>query len=246
MIDSIKRKGTQVLAAAAIALSASAAQAAPTTALYLVMDGSGSIDAAEFTTQINGYVAALNGFFANNPTAYGQVAIGGSIFGGNSSEFFATQSIDDAADLAALTAAIAALNPGRGGINTGATAIGNAITAASNALVAFQGQANLNLVIDVTTDGANNLGPAPGPVADALTPGTIDAVNCLGIEFASACDWVGTSGTDYGNVTFADLAAALENKIKLETIGVPEPMSLALFGLGLAGLGVVARRKLAA
>ena len=64
----------------------------------------------------------MNGFFAANPNAYGKVAIGGNIFGATLTTFAALDTIDDAADLAALTGAISALNPGRAGINTGATA----------------------------------------------------------------------------------------------------------------------------
>jgi len=89
-------------AAAALAAGMGSAHAVPTTALYLSMDGSGSISAGDFATQINGYVSALNTFFGANPSAYGQVAIGGNIFGANVSQFFAIDTIDNAADLALL------------------------------------------------------------------------------------------------------------------------------------------------
>ena len=232
------------LAGLLLCLGFSGANAVPQTALYLAMDGSGSISNSDFTTQISGYVGALNNVFTNNPSFYGQVAIGVSIFGRDVQQFFAVQTINNAGDLASLSAAISALDPGRGTIDTSATAIGAAINGAASALTAFEASfvpgVDLNLVIDVTTDGENNVDPTPGPVANNLVNivGSIDAVNCLGLGGGADCSWTGTAGTDFGSVSFADLVTALESKIVVE-VNVPEPGMLALMGIGLAMMGLV-------
>ena len=239
----IKHAVKSILATAVLAVGVSSAQAAPTTALYLTMDGSGSISGAQFTQQITSYVTALNNVFTATPALFGKVAIGGGIFGANFSQFFATQEITDATILGNLTSALSALDPGRGGINTGATAIGDAITLSANALTAYETGlgADIKLLIDVTTDGGNNLGSDPATVANAVTP-PIDSVNCLGIGGAANCTWVGTSGTNFGNAAdFVAFQGALEAKLRQE-FDVPEPGTLAVLGLGVLGM-LASRRK---
>jgi hypothetical protein len=241
-----RRAVLAAVAAIPLAFAAPKADAALTTALYLSMDGSGSISNSDFATQINGYVSALNTFFAANPAVFGQVAIGGNIFGENVIQFAPLTVITDAAALATLTTAISNLNPGRGGVQTGGTAIGDAVTVATNALIAFQTAqgpgTNLKLLIDVTTDGQNNEGLSPVTAANNAAAAGVDQVNCLGIGGGASCTWVGTNGTNFGTVSFANLGTALAAKIQAEVIGVPVPGALALFGVALAGLAAVRRR----
>jgi hypothetical protein len=71
-----KRSLKGLLLGTVLVFGAGTVQAAPTTALWLAMDGSGSISNVDHSTQVSGYVSALNTFFTNNPTAFGSVAIG--------------------------------------------------------------------------------------------------------------------------------------------------------------------------
>ena len=66
-------------------------------------------------------------------------------------------------------------------------------------------------------------------------------MNCLGIGGAADCSWNGT-GTDFAAATFADFEAAIRTKLSKELTGVPEPMTLTLFGAGLAGAAAMRRR----
>jgi hypothetical protein len=235
------------IAGAALTLAAGGAQASTQNAVYLLMDGSGSISGSEFTSQVDAYVDALNAVFAANPAYFGASAVGAGIFGADFIEFFPTQTIDDATDLSSLTTAIDGLDPGRAGVDTGATAIGDAVTAARTALLLFEASLghDLTLLIDVTTDGANNTGSDPETAAAAAVTAGIDSVNCLGIGIGADCTWVGASGTDFGSVDFDNLATALTGKLEAEfDPEVPVPSVLALLGAGILGLGF-SRRRLA-
>jgi len=216
--------------------------AATTNAVYLTMDGSGSIIDPDWDLQVDGYVSALNTVLGGG-SYYGDVAIGVSIFGADVNEIFAMTLINDAGDLAALTTAIddTSTTGGnvRGGVGIFNTAIGDAINDAAAAIQASYSTAT-NKVIDVSTDGANNIGANPTTAANAALLDDI-TTNCLGVGGSADCGFA--TGFTVTAGSFDDFEAAITDKLERELNPVPVPAAVWLFGSGLLGLVGIARRK---
>lgn len=218
-----------------LVLGAGAAQALPV-GLALVLDESGSISAANWTLQVNGYVNAITNVVAAN----GSVAIGVWKFDDTVEQVFPVTTIANATDKTNLINALSGMVQG-----AGLTAIGDGINAAYAGLNAF-GFANLDrAVIDVSTDGANNSGADPVTAAANAVAGGVGQVNCLGIGGAANCGFIAGTGSFSVNANnFAEFQATLENKIRRE-VGLPEPVSLALFSVGFVGMAAARRKKAA-
>ena len=214
----------------ALPMLVAGASSAQANIVGLVIDGSGSMDAGEFALQKSGYVSALTALLNTDGTN----SIGVWQFSTGVSPVFAVTKIDSAGAKASLIAAISGMTQ-LGGL----TAIGDGVLAATAGINAHVGGFG-SKIIDVSTDGFNNVGVAPATATATANLSGI-TVNCLGIGAGADCTWNGT-GLDFVATTFADFEAAIRTKLSKELTGVPEPMTLTLFGAGLAGAAAMRRR----
>ncbi|MEM8987728.1 MAG: VWA domain-containing protein [Pseudomonadota bacterium] len=232
--------------AAIAAMGIGAVQAAPIeTALSIVIDGSGSIGSFNFGVQRDAYAAVIG----NNTIvkADGSVVVNVVRFSSSATVIQSAIRIEDETDRATVISAINGMS-----FTGGGTSIASGVNSGAGDMDAFLGgiasgefASDFRKLIDVSTDGFPNFGdPVDAAVNGAVAAGYAQ-INCLRIGSGS-CDW-NRDGVDldFTATTFADVEAALIRKIgqELGTTPVSEPGALALFGLGLLGLGFAARRR---
>lgn len=246
------------VSAIALALAAApiAAKATPVDIeLQLLVDVSGSIDATEFNLQKTGYVqafqnASVQAQIANNPNG---IAVQLVYWSGYNQQSIAVNwtHLTDAASANAFAAAI-------NGVSrpfAGQTAVQSALKFGADQFA--NNYEGTKLIIDVSGDGSDNDSPAgllpTGGRDYALNTVGVDVINGLVIGgSASVFNYYQNNvigGTGAFVTTAADFGAfatAVTNKIFHETGGmgdIPEPMTIAIFGLGIAGMGVALRRR---
>ncbi len=219
--------------------------------LLLLVDVSGSVDAAEYNLQLQGYVSAFNSDLVKAAIAgtTDGVAVSLAVWSGVGQQAVEVgwTHLTDAASSALFASAIntaAASRAFTGGNTAPGSAINWGVPLFTNT---FEG---VRRVIDVSGDGAQNVGDSTAAARNAAASAgiTINGLAILGeagLEAFYANNIVTPDGQLFTAATFGDFSRAVETKIGTEIVGaaVPEPSTMALFGVGVALLGGRAWRR---
>lgn len=210
--------------------------------LALLLDGSGSIIASDWTLQTSAYKNIFaNNFYTKYLNPGDTLYVGAYQFSTNVAAIGSWATINSDADALAYSNTFSSVTQMKQN-----TAIGDAINTAKTAIVtnAYTGDRK---VIDVSTDGYSNTGAAPTTAAQAAYAAgiTVNAIGVgSGINTAELADFTSAAHGFYMTAKdFTAFEAELDRKLQTEISGVPEPATMLLFGAGLAGLAAVGRRR---
>lgn len=253
-MKSIRTFALGAVAAGVLAVAPLASQAA-TIQLGFVLDRSGSIGAGNWNTIVNGLSAAVGSLIPVGGADTYEISV--VTFASSATVDIARVLVTDATARSNLATQIAGLSSVYFG---GGTCFSCAFSSMSTALAPTIASAAFSYV-NFATDGVGDNGV---PQRDALIAQGVDNISIEGIGsgvsvatltgsycYPQPCDT--TSPYNFPSQGFYiavpdanAYVAAIRNKILVVTGQTPEPGTLALAGLALAGIGATMRRKSAA
>ncbi len=252
----MQRRMTAALAGLTLLGMAGTAEAIPVDLeLSLVVDSSGSINAGEFSQQVNGYAAAFRQASVVNSivNAPNGIAVNTILFATSATEVIPFTQLQSAVEVENFATALESIARIDGGTN-----IPSGINLAVETIASNNFDSG-NIIIDVSGDGTSNIASTQASRDAALSAG-VSRINGLAIGGTGILNFyennvIGGPGAFALQATsFDEFGQAIAQKIQVE-VGAPDPDpepdpaevaapgAIGLIGFGVFALGWVMRRR---